>query len=408
MKRIRLLSILLLLAILLCACEKRTYDIVLYCTWDEVMKSGTAFRVNGLYGQSPEALSARERAWERAGTGFYTYLETELYLYFREGLSADGLGVPFVYDKGSGNLTCACRVSLCSHTDCIWGRAGTQVYSGGEAVIFYVRDECAIYAGDMYGENLRTLYANIGSVFSGFYRVGNSLYVLERWTAYVDGAEDIASRFLRIPIDGGEPEPLKDDFHSLLMTDEFDLYYEEDGYILRNRSMGDEKKLPAGADPMVIYGEWLYYTEMIGEWEPGKPSTLCRMSLYDTSEPEALFACSDDMTMRFSEEHIYILEKTPYSRSYAYGTYYEWKLYTADLQGKNKTLRMTFETDDIPDLIEDLRVDGNLLYLRYRTYLDFPNEFCSSSWTGEVRTMLVDLSDNRRIRLGQEKGGGMV
>lgn len=405
MKRIRLVSVLLLLAMLLASCGDRAYDIVLYCTWDEVMKSGTAFRVNGLYGQSPEALSARERVWETSGAGLYSYLETDLYLYFREGMNADGLSVPFVYDKESGNIALACRASMCSHTDCIWAKAGTHVYSGGDAVIFYVRDECAIYAGDMYGENLRTLYENIGSSFYGFYLVGNDLHVRETRTVYVDGVQDIASRMLRIPLDGGEPEPLEEDMYSLLMTDEFDLYYNMDGYYLRNRSMGNEKRLPDGAHPMVIYGEWLYYTMMFGEWEPDKPSTLCRTSLYDASAQETLFECTDDMTMRFSEDHIYILEKTPYSRSYAFGVYYEWKLYTADLQGKNKKLRMTFETDGIPDLIEDLRVDGNLLYLRYRTYLDFPNEFCSSSWTGEVRTMLVDLSDDRRIRFGKEKGG---
>ena len=403
MKRIRLVSVLLLLAILLASCGDRAYDIVLYCTWDEVMKSGTAFRVNGLYGQSPEALSARERVWEIGEAGLYSYLETDLCLYFREGLSVEGLSIPFVYDKESGSIALACRVSMCSHTDCIWAKAGTHVYSGGDAVIFYLRDEYAICAGDMYGENLRTLYENIGSSFYGFYRVGNDLYVKETRTIYVDGVQDFATRMLRIPIDGGEPEPLEDGTYPLLMTDEFDLYYHEDGYYLRNRGMGNEKRLPDGAYPMVIYEEWLYYTEMFGEWEPDKPDTLCRMSLYDTSAQETLFDCTDNMTMRFSEDHIYILEKTPYSRSYAFGTYYEWKLYTADLQGKNKQLRMTFETDGIPDLIEDLQVDGNLLYLRYRTYLDFPNEFCPSVWTGEVRTMLVDLSDDRRIRFGKEK-----
>ena len=405
MKRIRLVAMLLLLALLFSACGDQAYDIVLYCTWDEVMKSGTAFRVNGLYGQSPEELSARERVWESAGTGFYSYLETDLYLYFREGMNVEGLNVPFVYDKESGNIALACRVSMCSHTDCIWAKAGTHVYSGGDAVIFYVRDEYTIYAGDMYGENLRTLYTNIGSDFSGFSRVGDSLYVQERWTVLVDGVPDIAWRMLRIPIHDGDPEPLEQDYYVALMTDEFDLYYNVDGYYLRNRSMGNEKRLPEDAYPRVIYGEWLYYTMMFGEWEPDKPSTLCRMSLYDTSAQETLFECSDDMTMRFSEDHIYILEKTPYSRSYAYGTYYQWKLYTVDLQGNNKKLRMTFETDGIPDEIQELRVDGNLLYLRYRTYLDFPNEFCTTGYTGEVRTMLVDLSDDRSIRFGKEKAG---
>ena len=402
MKRIRLVSMLLLLAMLFSACGERAYDIVLYCTWDEVMKSGTAFRVKGLYGQSPEELSARERVWEPASTGFYSYLETDLYLLFREGLSVEGLSIPFVYDKGSGNIALACQDALCSHIDCIWAKAGTQVYSGGDVLLFYVRDEGTIYVGDMYGENLRTLYTGEGSSFSGFSCVGNFLYVLEH-TQVLEETPDV-TRWLRIPVAGGEAEPLEVDFYPRFMTDEFNLYYGDDGFVLYNRGMGTEKKLPENAYPMVIYGEWLYYTEMLGEWEPDKPSTLCRMSL-DGSVQEELFTCTDDMTMRFSEDHIYILEKTPYSRSYRFGTYYEWKLYTADLQGKNKTLRMTFETDGIPDLIEDLRVDGNLLYLRYRTYLDFPNEFCASSWTGEVRTMLVDLSDERRIRFGKEKEG---
>lgn len=404
MKRIRLLSMLLLVALLFSACEKRTYDIVLYCTWDEVMKSGTAFRVNGLYGQSPEALSSRERVWEEAGAGFYSYLETDLYLFFREGL-----GVPFVYDKGSGNIAFACRDPLCSHNDCIWAKAGIRVYSGCDVLFFYVEEEGTIYVGDMYGENLRTLYTNKGSNFSDLSRVGEYLYVHETTSVTEeDGQIQPVCQWLSIPVKGGTPEPLEDvpdSYMSFLPTDQFYLYYGEHGYTVYDRGAKSEISLPESAYAKVLYGEWLYYMDLIGEWEPDKPNTLCRMSVYDASVRETLFECTDDMTLLFSEEQIYLLEKTPYSKSYEFGTYYEWKLYTADLQGKNKTLRMTFETDGIPDRIEDLRVDGNLLYLRYRTYLDFPNEFCQTGHTGEIHTMLVDLSDGRRILFGKEKGG---
>ena len=405
MKRVRLLAVLLLFAMLFSACGEKMYDVVLYCTWDEVMHSGTAFRVKGLYGKSPEELSTRERVWENTGTGFYSYLETDLYLFFREGP-----GVPFVYDKGSGNIAFACRDSLCSHNDCIWVRAGTQVYAGGDMLFFYVKDEATIYVGDKYGENLRALYTSKGSFFSSLSRVGDYLYVLED-KQVVEEADDwirSACQWIRIPVNGGEPELLEDVAQfsvNFLPTDQFYLYYRDGRYVVYDRRAKSGFTLPENAYAKALYGEWLYYMELIGDWEPGKPSTLCRVSVTDGSVRESLFTCTEDMTLLFSEEQIYILEKTPYSRSYDFGTYYEWKLYTADLQGKNKLLRMTFETDGIPDRIEELRVDGNLLYLRYRSYLDFQNEFCPVGSTGETHTMLVDLSDGRRILFGKEKGG---
>lgn len=383
MKRVRLLSLLLLLAFFLSACGSGDSDVI-DCTWDEIMQSGIAFRVEGLYGQSPEALSAREKARNFSVTGFYAYLDTDLYLFFREGL-----GVPFVYDKGNGTVTFACRDETCSHTDCIWAKAGTQVYSGGDVLFFYLGDEETVYAGDMYGENLRALYTSDEGHLYGFFHVGAYLYMLEDIPVMIDGVQNSTNRWLRIPVNGGNAEALEEAPGSLTnptTLEDFCLYY-----------YGDRGK--------VLYGEWLYYIELVGEWEPDKPNTLWRMSRYDRSVREPLFECADDTTLHFSGDTMYILEKTPYSKSYEFGTYYAWNLYTADLQGNDKTFRMTFETDGIPDKIEDLRIDGNLLYLRYRTYLDFRNEYCPRGATGETHTMLVDLSNDRRILFGNGEDG---
>lgn len=404
MKRIRLLSVLLLFALLFSACGENT-SAVIYCTWDEIIQSGISFRIEGLYGKSEEALSARERAYGYFSEGLHAYLDTETHLFFRERL-----GVPFVYDKATGTVTLACQIDSCSHTNCIWARAGSSVYSGGNALLFYVHEENTLYAGDMHGENLRVLYENKGENLFGFEPVDGYVYFEELVGSETTQDETrMVYRILRAPVDGsGEAEQVGKEYRDgvyFLPTKNVYLYSLPGSAtcFLYDRRANSTTALPRNAESFILYGDWLYYINVIGEWTPDDPYSLCRISLYDTSVQETMFDYNEDARILFGGETMYLLERTVHSKSYAFGSYYAYRLYAVDLQSFEKTLRMTFETDEIPDKIDEIWIDGNLLYVQYRTYLDFPNEYCPSDVTGESHTMLIDLSNDRRILF--RKGG---
>lgn len=407
MKPIRLLSFLLCLVLLLFACEGEE-SMTIVCSWNEIVQTGATFRVEGLYRQSAETLSSRARMTRLATVDLHTWLDAGQCLFLREGLD-----IPFVYDKISGTVSVVCQIDSCTHKDCIWARAGTHIYSGGDVLFFYVQKEKNLYVGDMHGENLRTLCETGGGELFYLVREGDFLYfeeALGKKPSDEDGDEPLF-RLLRVNIDGNErAEVLADEIRSwvpfqFLPTENCFLYRlsEESAYVLYDRRAKREYKLPKTALPLAFYGEWLYYTDMVGDWEPDKPRTLCRLSLYDPLERESLFDIDAEYsTVLFSGDKLYLMETSIYSKSEAHGIYDQTKLYTADLQGNDKTLFMEFQTDGIPDRVDELWIDGNLLYMEYRTYHEFPNEYDPNGKPAGLNRKLIDLSTGRELLIKKE------
>lgn len=410
MKQIRSLLILLCLVLLLSACGSGDIQTETW-NWNEMVETGAVFAVEGLHGLSPEALAGRERMVSAIDAYVYGALhnaaaiDTPRYLFLR------GAGdIPYAYDKSTGTLSLACRDETCTHGNCIWKRADFHIYPAGDLLLFYVEAEYTLYAGDWYGENLRRLYSNMGKMMCAFTRDGDDLYFTENTDqtemteipaddSDTSAAGGTLQRLLRVKLDGsgGAEELLRAWGIELSGTGTYFLYkHRVDAYTLYDRKTKTSTELEDSIRPTAFVGDWLYYEVTSGE------IGLWRLYLPDPEVREQVLEAENVRVAEqfFSGDTLYRTQTSVYAKGEnKYTDYQQTQLFAYDLKTGEKTLIMEFRTDGIPDYVEDVCIDGNLLFVRSRTYLDFPNQYNPGGKRNDPVDMLIDLSTGRRLVL---------
>ncbi len=362
-----------------------------YWDIDDLVQADVVFPIDGLYGESAESLvQSDSRAIipvRMAGIQ-----STSVNVIFYSG----GTGIPYLYDKRTGAFSLACRDPLCTHTydDCIWANC-VRFLCGRNAVYFLCSDDTdfdTLYRTDPYGENPQKIYQSDGDQIAyPLVEADDFLY----FCAYQYDAETdqiLQSCLMRIPTNGGRAEKITDDLslHYLPMQDKV-LYSskEDNNAYLLSVETGERSLFDSSAYPIALYRDWIYYRKDEGGFY--------RASANNPADREKVLDHYSGVSPAFCGERIYYLETTLYSQSESFGNYYKYDLYSANLDGSDPTHIRTFETDGIPDRVADILINENMLFIWYKTYKDFQNEFNPKGEREPYRHAIVDLSSGESL-----------
>lgn len=353
---------------------------------DDLVRDGTVFRIDGLYGESDETLISpvSEPIYAGGVTGIWS---TPVNILFY----VDGSPIPYMYDKQIGTFSYACRDPLCPHYDCIWAECRGNIYCGNDSLYFVSAPasyDDTIYVGNLYGENLRKLYQSDGNRIDHLVAEGDFLYFLEN--LYNEKTDQVRTRLMRMPINGGRVERILEETTGFFLPMGDKILYvaknDDNGYLFSLES-GEVTLFEPSVIPKAVYKGWLYYNTDHGFYRASVEDLTVRETVFD-------HICSIPV---FSADRICYLKSSVYSKTDAFGIYAEYDLYSADLDGSEQTLLLTFETDGIPDYISFFELDGDLLFVTYKTYRDFRNEFNPNGSRLPYRHALVNLATGERI-----------
>ena len=402
-------SVLLLLglALLLSACEKKDDDAVSETVfepgengyWDlnDLVWGEIEFPVTGLYGVPRETLLQAE-APVRAGdlwTGVDSALDTEDSFLFR--LTASSCPIPILYDKSTGRFSYTCADPLCLHGNCIWSDY-PDFYRGSDG-LFLVRgnwggQSAEIYSCGTHGENPRKLYESDGRI-TNLVQDGGYLYFIE--AGYDEETGEERSRLMRMDILYKTIRSLRSHVRSMLPLGDRVLYTDNtDGncyfYDLETR----EKTLFCeNCTPFAYVQGWIYYTS---------GGALCRASAEDTSVREQVLETTHSY-LTIGGDRFYYVKQEIFATSEEFSPYFMGDVYSCALDGSGETLVWSMEpyaTKGIPVNVYDLHTDGKLLHIEYQTYLDFRNMFYPefgllSHERGDLYELLIDLSTGEEL-----------
>ena len=374
---------------------------------EDLIALDRGFSVEGLYGKPSETLKRTDQpASYQNAIGGALDTGAEIYLTLNHSLMA----LPIVYNKSAGTFSLACVDPLCEHDseNCIWN--GSSIFPGGDKLIFVMHNDTpessweGLYVCDLTGSDPQKVYENNGEGMINFKaRSGDYLFFSEGRFDPEQGDTYVHYPLLRIPIDGGDAEIVMEDtsYHQYLAFDEgrklLDVDPEDENCYIYDIKTEKRTLFGSGIIPYAVYEGWIYYIAEDGLYRALEPQPDWNMKVLGNE-------AYSRWDTRFSGYRMYYLHKTVFSESETYGTYYQYELYSAGLNGGDRQLIRTFEGDDgIPVRVHDFWTDGKLLLVNYEQYWNFKNEFnpkfsgTAASSSRPTTYALIDLSTGEQV-----------
>lgn len=304
------------------------------------------------------------------------------------------------YDKLTGDFSYACHDGLCSHDSCLFSPQN-KVFSG-RSRLFFVSDfgDEGYYMSDLDGNNIKKL--SIPNDAELYADTEKGLYwgkaeLVEEKTLYSLWLYDYSSgdsTLLAAPAENASYYVIGDtvymhDFSAFVLS-RFSENYSETTEIAKNITY-----LQSFGGSLYDYN---YDTGVLQKLDGDKMitvATIPSVADYWVSEGYVYYCCADqaytDTYKNDPEIYEYLSEYNP-----TCGNIYRIKEF-----GDAPELVYHGSRDGKPDLIDHVFADGEVLYIQYRDYLNFPNNFVNGR--GHSGLVIYDVTAEKAIDITNNK-----